>query len=311
MWMVVYVGTSGWAYPHWRRRFYPEGLRAEDELPYAATRLDALEINATFYRSAHPDTFRGWRRAVEALDGFRFAVKGSRYITHMKKLRDVRAAVANFFATGPLLLGEALGPILWQLPPNLAFHRDVLAAFLEMLPRDAAAAQRLARRHDERFAGRASAALGPGLAASTPIRHALEPRHPSFAGDEARRLLDEMGVGGVVAATAGRHVALAPDGAPLAYFRLHGSRRLYGGSYEDVELAAWAAKVRASSASEVWVFFDNDELGYAAADALRLRDLLADLLPLRRVADRDRRHGRRPGARRDRARRGARLARAR
>jgi uncharacterized protein YecE (DUF72 family) len=273
--MVVRVGTSGWSYPHWKGRFYPAGLAARDELPFAATRLDALEINTTFYGSAHPDTFRGWRSAVAALPDFHFSVKGSRYITHMKKLRDVRAALANFFAMGPLLLGDALGPILWQLPPTLAFDADVMSAFLGLLPRDAAAAQRLARRHDARFNGRASAALGPGLSPASELRYAVEPRHTSFVGDASRDLLERAGVAAVVADTAGRHVVLEPGRAPLAYFRLHGSRRLYGGSYDDRELHGWAARIRNAPAPEVWVFFDNDELGYAAEDAVRLRRLLA------------------------------------
>src|SRR5688572_18593281 len=116
------VGTSGWLYPHWRGRFYPADLSPRRWLTWAAARFDALEVNTTFYGSARPQSFESW--AAEVPPGFRFAVKGSRYITHMKKLRDVDQAVANFFATGLLLLGGALGPILWQLPPQLPFDEE-------------------------------------------------------------------------------------------------------------------------------------------------------------------------------------------
>ncbi len=125
---IVRIGTSGWSYPHWRGRFYPKGLRQAGELRHAAERMDALEINTTFYGSIRSSTFTGWREQVAdlATRGFRYAVKGSRYITHMKKLRDVQTALANFYATGPLLLGDTLGPFLWQLPPVLAFDEELL-----------------------------------------------------------------------------------------------------------------------------------------------------------------------------------------
>jgi uncharacterized protein YecE (DUF72 family) len=307
----VRVGTSGWSYPHWRARFYPRGLRHASELRFAAERLDALEINTTFYGSLRPTTFTAWQTDtadLAASAGFRFAVKGSRYITHMKKLREVATALANFYATGPLLLGGALGPFLWQLPPMLRFDADLLARFFDLLPRTAGAAQRLAARHDERFAGRATTERGPGLPARAVLEHALEPRHPSFDCDAFVRLCERHDVAVVHADTAGKHVALAAPGAGLAYLRLHGSRRLYGSRYLDEELDAWAARIRGLAAREVYVFFDNDARAYAARDAMRLRERLEDLLPLARAEDRDRRDGGSAGARRDRARGRARLA---
>jgi uncharacterized protein YecE (DUF72 family) len=282
---MIRVGTSGWRYPHWRDRFFPRGLPGARWLRFAAERLGALEINTTFYGSLRPATFSAWAEAVRdlaATRGFRFAVKGSRYLTHMKKLRDVEAALANFFATGPLLLGGALGPILWQLPPQLGFDEARLKSFFALLPRDVAAAQRLARRHDARFAGRATSARGPGLAAGDALRYALEPRHASFHDHRFYALCERSGVAPVVADTAGKHVALVlpppsvPRPAPLAYVRLHGSRRLYRSRYHDRELAVWAREVEtlARRAEEVFVFFDNDAAAHAAKDAMRLQNLL-------------------------------------
>ena len=303
----IHVGTSGWSYPHWNGRFFPVGLPASRRLRFAAERMDALEINTTFYGSRRPETFVAWRDDVADLAGFRFAVKGSRYITHMKKLRGVEIALANFFATGPLLLGDALGPILWQLPPQLGFDAELLAAFFDLLPRDAQSAQRLAARHDARFAGKATTERGPGLPARAGLRYAVEPRHETFDSDGFVELCTRSDVAIVHADTAGRHVALERAGASHAYIRLHGSRKLYASRYTDAELAAWAARLRRLDVAEAHVFFDNDARAHAPHDAARLRDLVRDLLPLPRAADRDRRDGRRTVSRRGGARRGGRL----
>jgi uncharacterized protein YecE (DUF72 family) len=277
----VFVGTSGWIYAHWRPRFYPEGTPTRLWLRHAAERLDALEVNGTFYGSVRPATFARWRAEVADLvdeRGFRFAVKGSRYITHMLKLRAPEAPLANFFAQGVLLLGSALGPILWQLPPQLAFDEGRLEAFLAALPRTAGEAQRLAAHHDARFAGRASTERGPGLAARAPIRHALEPRHPSWDTPRLRQLCARHGVAVVAADTARRHVAIDAPAPPVAYVRLHGSRRLYASRYRDEELAAWARRIRsweARGVTETYVFFDNDARAHAPRDAARLRAMMA------------------------------------
>lgn len=273
------MGTSGWNYPHWRVRFYPEGLPQRHWLTYAAARMDALEVNATFYGSMRPKTFAAWRAEVEARPDFRFAVKGSRYITHMKKLRDVEQALANFFATGPLLLGSALGPILWQLPPQLPFDEVLVDEFLAMLPRHAAAAQRLAGRHDERFGapGRASVERGPGLPARGLLQYAVEPRHPTFLGDRFLALCAKHGVAACVADLAGKQVDIDTVTAPIAYLRLHGSRKKYASKYTDAELDAWAERCRRyakQGAAEVYVFFDNDGSAHAAHDAMNLRTRL-------------------------------------
>jgi uncharacterized protein YecE (DUF72 family) len=149
---VVRVGISGWRYPPWRGVFYPKGLPQRAELSYAASRLSTIEINGSFYSLQRPESYRAWH--AQTPPGFVFAVKGGRFLTHMKKLRGVESALANFFASGLLALGDKLGPVLWQLPPNLGFDAERLAAFFAQLPRSTAEAAWLARRHDERLAGR-------------------------------------------------------------------------------------------------------------------------------------------------------------
>ena len=118
--MSVRIGISGWNYPPWRGKFYPEGLRQKDELRFAAEQVQTIEVNGTFYSLQKPESFEKW--AAETPDDFVFAIKGSRYITHILRLRQVEAALANFFASGLLRLGPKLGPILWQFPPNFSFE---------------------------------------------------------------------------------------------------------------------------------------------------------------------------------------------
>jgi uncharacterized protein YecE (DUF72 family) len=274
----VRVGTSGWIYPHWKRTFYPPGLPGARWLGWLAERFDTVEINTSFYRLQTPACFDRWRASVP--ERFEFAVKGSRYITHMLKLgvgvgRGGRAPLANFFAQGVLRLGRTLGPILWQLPPMLGFHAERARAFFDALPRDVAAAERLARRHDRRLRARASCTAPDGR--SRALAYAVEVRHASWASDEARALVEDAGVALVTADTAGRWPLTFALTAPLAYVRLHGSRRLYGGRYTDDELDDWARLARgfALKGARVRVYFDNDEKAYAPGDALRLRERLA------------------------------------
>jgi uncharacterized protein YecE (DUF72 family) len=269
----ILVGTSGWLYPHWRGRFYPPGLGTGRWLGYLAERLPTVEINGTFYSLTRPEACDGWRTAVPA--DFVFALKGSRYITHMLKLRKFRAPLANFFASGILRLGAQLGPILWQLPPQLRFDRERVEPFLAALPHDVRGAERLARRHDERTTGR-SALTAPD-AREAPLRHAFEVRHESWVSDEALTTLERHGAALVAADTAGRHpLPLMRTSRTHAYVRLHGARRLYEGAYTDGELALWAQRCRAwaSEGAPVFVYFDNDRDAQAAHDAIRLNALL-------------------------------------
>jgi uncharacterized protein YecE (DUF72 family) len=278
----VFVGTSGWVYPHWRGRFYPNDLAAKKWLRFAAERFDALEVNTTFYGSARPTTFAGWLAEVRDLvpSGFRFAIKGSRFITHIKRLRDVEQPLANFFSMGLLGLGAALGPILWQLPPQLAYDEDRLEVFLSLLPRTAGKAQRLGNRHDERFAGRADPSRGPGLPARAPLLYAIEPRHPSFGGDRFLDLCRAHDVAAVVADLAGRHVPIDRVTSSLAYLRLHGSRKRYASKYSVDEIEAWRDRILryiAAGARQVHVYFDNDGHAHAAHDAIALGRSLVEL----------------------------------
>jgi uncharacterized protein YecE (DUF72 family) len=266
------VGTSGWLYRHWRGRFYPTGLRQRDELGYLAARLPSVEVNGTFYSLTRPEACDLWRQQVPP--GFIFALKGSRYITHLLKLRGFRPALANFCASGILRLGATLGPILWQLPPQLPFEPERTRAFLEALPRSVADMERLARGHDARTTGRAALKAPDGRAA--PVRHAFEVRHPSWLGPEALALLRAFDVALVAADTAGKHPESLARTASFAYVRLHGATTLYAGRYEDRALAAWAARALdwAADGDDVFIYFDNDAEADAPRDAIRLRALV-------------------------------------
>ena len=170
----IYVGISGWTYPAWRGDFYPAGLVHRRELEYASRRLSSIEINASFYSLQRPASYQQW--SAQTPDGFVFSVKGSRFITHLKKLAGVETALANFFASGMLAMGPKLGPLLWQLPPALPFHPDRLRSFFDLLPRTTSQAATLAARHDDRMDGRAWTVTD----AERPVRHALEIRHASY-----------------------------------------------------------------------------------------------------------------------------------
>ncbi|HET6149832.1 MAG TPA: DUF72 domain-containing protein [Polyangia bacterium] len=264
----VRVGTSGWQYPRWRGDFYPKGLRHADELAYLGQRLSSVEVNGTFYSLTRPSTCTLWRRTTPA--DFVFAIKGSRYITHMLKLRNSERAVANFFASGILRLGSQLGPILWQLPPQLPFDRERALRFFAALPRDVAGAERWARRHDARTTGRATLRAPDGRQA--PLRHAVEVRHPSWVQDQALATLRELDLALVAADTAGRHPLSCERTAGFAYVRLHGSTALYASRYTDAELGRWAGLIGdwAAAGDDVYVYFDNDAHGHAPHDAVRL-----------------------------------------
>ncbi len=268
---TIRIGTSGWAYPRRRGVVYPRGLRQRDELRYLAERLDTIEINASFYALQRPERFAAWREQTP--EGFVFAVKGSRFVTHLKRLADTGAPLANFFASGLLGLGPALGPLLWQVPATLRFDAPVLEAFLAALPRDERAAHELAVRHDERVAGRALlTAPGP-----LRIRHALEVRDASFAAPPALELLRRHAVALVVSDAAQRFPYLVEDTADFRYVRLHGHTELYASGYSERLLRQWARQVRewADAGQDVFVYFDNDARCRAPFDAIRLRELLA------------------------------------
>ena len=274
---LVRVGISGWRYAPWRGDFYPPGLVQRRELAYVAERLTGVEVNGSFYSLQRPESYARWRAEVPA--DFELAVKGGRFITHMKKLADVDVPLANFFASGVLALGPVMGPVLWQLPPTLGLDVARLDAFLGLLPRTTTEAVRLAEGHDERLEGRALTTAEAEL----PVRHALEVRHDSFRAPELLSLLREHGVGLVVADTAGRWPFLQDVTADHVYVRLHGDAELYTSGYGPEALDTWADRVRAWAADglDVRVYFDNDVKVRAPYDAMALSERVADLLPPR------------------------------
>lgn len=170
----VYVGMSGWTYEGWRGRFYPKGVTQKKELAYASRKVNSIEINGTFYSLQRPASFTKWYD--ETPDDFVFAVKGNQFITHIRRLKDVKEPLCNFLASGLLCLREKLGPILWQFPPNVTLKDNRFEEFIKILPRDSKAAAKLAKQHTAKVDGRSyTKAHG-----DYELRHAFEFRHPSF-----------------------------------------------------------------------------------------------------------------------------------
>jgi uncharacterized protein YecE (DUF72 family) len=275
----VRIGISGWRYAPWRGVFYPRGLPQRRELEYAASRMNSIEINGSFYSLQRPESYQRWRD--ETPDDFVFAIKGPRYITHMLRLRDAHTALANFFASGVLALGDRLGPVLWQLPENLGFDEDQLAGFFTQLPRTTRAAVNLARDHDDKVDGRTFPADNATDAATDeladrPIRHALEPRSPTFNNPRVAALLREHDIGLVVADTAKRWPMFDDVTSDFVYVRLHGAEELYVSGYTEEQLERWAERVRGWVAQglDVYAYFDNDAKVHSPFDARGLADKL-------------------------------------
>jgi uncharacterized protein YecE (DUF72 family) len=265
----IRVGISGWRYEPWRGIFYPPELAQDDELAFASRSHSSIEINGTFYSLQRPASFERWHDSTPA--GFVFAVKGPRFITHMRRLLEPEKPLANFFASGLFNLGEKLGPFLWQLPPNFAFDPGRLDDFFACLPRDTNAALALARKREPRMAGRASLAVD----ANRRLRHAIEVRNDSFVDDLFLALLEKHRVALVVADTAGKWPHFEEVTADFMYVRLHGAEELYASGYTDEALEEWAVKLRAwSLAGDVFCYFDNDRKVHAPFDAMKLRALL-------------------------------------
>jgi uncharacterized protein YecE (DUF72 family) len=265
------IGISGWKYPPWRGVFYPEGLRQAAELSFASRVFPTIELNGSFYSLQRPQSYRAWHDATP--DDFVFAVKGGRYITHMKRLRDVKPALANFFASGLLCLGRKLGPILWQLPPRFRFDPDILRAFFDLLPRTPRAISQLARQHDSRLLGRSQV---EATSEDFRVRYALEVRHESFLDPRYVELLRDYGVASCIADSAGRYPVIDEATADFAYVRLHGAKELYVSGYSHAELLTWAKRIRKwLCRQEVFVYFDNDVKVHAPFDARNLALILA------------------------------------
>ena len=235
----IRIGISGWRYAPWRGSFYPQDLPQKDELCHAAAIFPSIELNGSFYSLQRPESYAHWY--AQTPKDFVFAVKGGRYITHMKKLRNVATPLANFLASGLFNLREKLGPILWQFPANFRYDEARVAPFLELLPQDTGSALRLARRRDAWLKGRARLAVDR----ERPMRHAFEIRHQSFCNPSFMQLLRKHNVSLVIAETARRFPMLEDVTADFVYMRLHGDKELYRSGYGDKALERWAKRIRA------------------------------------------------------------------
>jgi uncharacterized protein YecE (DUF72 family) len=263
----IFIGTSGYDYPHWRGVFYPRDMPRRQWFAHASHVFNSIELNGTFYSLKSPAVFERW--AAEApRRGFVFALKGSRFITHNLKLRRARPALANFYASGVLALGRRTGPFLWQLPASYRFDAERLEEFMALLPRRTSEAEALARGHDDRLKKGALVEA----AERVPLRHAFEVRHESYLQEDFYNLLRRNNFALVIADTAGKFPYAEHVTADFVYVRLHGSGRLYVGRYGDEQIEAWAEKAAAWSREgrDVYVYFDNDARGHAPHDAERL-----------------------------------------
>jgi uncharacterized protein YecE (DUF72 family) len=237
----IHIGTSGWQYSHWKGPFYPQELSMDDWLAYYAERFHTVEINNSFYQLPTKETLRQWRSKVP--ENFIFSFKASRFITHMKKLKDPESSLSRLLEVVSSLDGK-LGPILFQLPPKWRFNPDRFFDFLESLPSE--------------------------------YRYAFELRDPSWLDHRAYEALTEVGAAFCIYELAGR---MSPKEitADFVYIRLHGPENVpYMGQYATKTLAGWAGAISSWSAQgrDVFCYFDNDEAGYAAQDALRLQEML-------------------------------------
>ena len=239
---MIHVGTSGYVYDHWRHVFYPKGLPARRWLEHYARIFRTVELNATFYRLPTASAVDGWRDGTPP--GFRFAAKGSRYLTHMKRLKDAGPGIRKYFDL-ILRLGKKLDVVLWQLPPQMNKpDAERLARFLEHVPRDG-------------------------------LRHAVEFRHASWYSEEICRVLDAHG-----AAFCEHDLVEAQPPRPTGgfrYLRFHGATGKYRGRYGKRALRPFARDLK-TWAGDAYVYFNNDHFGHAIRDALDLSDLLGDRL---------------------------------
>ena len=236
----VRIGTSGWEYRHWVGDFYPRKLARDRRLEYYADRFDTVELNNSFYRLPDAGVFAAWSRRVP--NGFAFAVKASRYLTHTRRLREPEEGVARLWSRAERL-GRHLGPMLYQLPPRWRPNHERLAAFLAILPPDRP--------------------------------QAIEIRDGRWYGPELTALLDDAGIALCLHDMPGSAPAPSRVG-PLVYVRFHGAGERYGGTYSAQRLTAWAERIGiwTDAGWPVWAYFNNDIGGHAIRDAERLRSLL-------------------------------------
>jgi uncharacterized protein YecE (DUF72 family) len=232
----IHIGCSGWNYQHWRGRFYPEGEPPNKWFEFYADVFDTVEINNTFYRLPETRTFKAWRR--QAPDGFIYAVKASRFLTHQKKLKDARAPLKKLLDRAQYL-EEHLGPILYQLPARWRLNTERLASFIDLLPED--------------------------------LVHVFEFRNQSWMVEEVFQFLEERGVSFCAHDMFGLDVPRRAVG-PVTYVRLHGTRKRYQGGYREPMLRKWWnwMEKQVRSGKDLYVYFNNDADAHAVRDAQRL-----------------------------------------
>lgn len=239
--MKLYIGTSGWAYKEWRGIFYPQGLPQAKWLEFYNQHFSTVELNNSFYQLPSEKACNAWKERTSP--DFVYAVKVSRLITHLKKLRNTEAALENFLSRSRLLGGK-LGPLLYQLPPNMARNDALLESFLGALPHD--------------------------------LRHVFEFRHESWLDEEVLALLRRYGVGFCIYDMPGFGTPVAAT-ADFAYIRFHGSADMYGSCYSDAEIEQWASKIEelGRNLTSVYVYFNNDTEAFAVRNAKALAAQLA------------------------------------
>ena len=269
------IGISGWRYVPWRGTFYPKDLPQKRELEFASRQLNSIEINGSFYSLQRPSSWRQWYE--ETPDEFVFTVKGGRFITHLKRLKDIEIPLANFFAQGLLGLNEKLGSILWQFPPNFHFDTERFETFFKLLPRDRKAAAKLAGKHGPQMNGKTEFTVSK----NRPLRHAVEIRHESFNSPEFVALMRKYEIALVVADTAGKWPFMEEITADFVYARLHGDEELYVSGYTPAALDQWADRVKKwrKKKLDVYVYFDNDAKVRAPFDAIGLSQRLGGFVP--------------------------------
>lgn len=270
----IRIGISGWRYKPWRGTFYPRDLPQRAELEYAAAKFPVIEINGSFYSLQRPASYAQWY--AQTPPDFVFSVKAPRYITHIRRLKEVEAPIANFLASGIFNLKEKLGPILWQFPPSFRFDPQRMEHFFSLLPHDTEAALKVARGRDAWMKGRTRLAID----APRPLRHAIEIRHESFVDQQFIDLLRAYKIALVIAETARRWPMTQDITADFVYMRLHGDTELYKSGYSDKALDRWAKRIAAWHAGseprgarkisrlkppskaprDVYCFFDNTDV---------------------------------------------------
>lgn len=238
----TYIGTSGWHYPHWKGTYYPEKLPAKEYMNHYLKDFRSVEINNSFYKLPSEETFTNWKESVQ--ENFLFAVKASRFITHMKKLKDPQQSIARFMHAVDFL-EEKLGPILFQLPPFWNLNLERLQEFLEALPKG--------------------------------YRYALELRNESWYDERVYQLLRMHRIAFCIYELE-RHLSPQLVTADFVYVRLHGPGNKYEGSYSEEALQFWSGRIKEwqRQKKDVYFYFDNDQFGYAPHNAKRLQELVQE-----------------------------------